>query len=123
MRFLITLIPLAALATGEIWIAFLTSEGPDSSFARNTLIAITCGPLVVICFAAIFRHDLGFPKVLAWICITIGFCIQYLFHTSHDPSRILLLPISIITYWICGFLALICLGWGTPLLTMNRDDQ
>ncbi len=121
VRSLITIAPLTALAVGEIMIAPETRGGLDPTFWRNIHIAIVCGPLAVIGIAVLFRNDLPFPKILAWICITIGFYIQYVFHTSHDPSRILVIPISSRTYWLCGFLALVSMPWGTSLPKIKQD--
>lgn len=109
-RYLFTLVSLFALAVGEAFIAFKSGEGPNPLEGIFTYLLIVTGPLIFVGYAVFKSINSSLPMSLAWTCIIIGFFVQYVFYTTNDPSRILIMLISIGTYWVCGFLALISYG-------------
>ena len=101
---------LCLLVAGEIVLAFKTTEGPNPLSVALQYALIVISPLLVIAAAVLKGSKRTLALSCAWITIAVGAFIQYGFHSSHEPSKVLLLAISIVTYWLCGFVALFSFG-------------
>ena len=102
------------LAIGELVMSIKTSHGPDSlndSFKYFLVVGI---PLLFVFSSIYLGQNLRFPIFLGWVCILTGFLIHYGYYTTHDPSKAMILGVSVIIYWLCGVLALISVCYQEP---------
>ena len=109
-----TMILIAILALGELIICIKGSSGPSPLSSALKLFLFSAIPLLFVFSSVLLGEGLRFPIFLGWACILTGFMIQYSYHTSRDPSAGLIIVISMGTYWLCGFLALISVSYQKP---------
>jgi len=108
LPYLFTLITLVLLGAGEVLIAYRSGEGPNPSEGIILYIVITIGPLTLIALSLVLSLFLSISTVvIAWIAIIIGGFIQFSYHTGYGSSNTLFMPISMLTYWVCAYLALV----------------
>jgi|SRR3990167_2640784 len=111
----LTLILFALLAIGEIWISIKSSSNEPNPIKSSLQYLLIVGIPLFFVFASIYiGTNLLFPIILGWLCIITGLTAQYGYHTSHDPSGVMVLAVSIITYWVCGVLALFSVSYQNP---------
>lgn len=103
----LTLVVMALLVIGELVISLKVSEGQKLLKGAFEYFSIVGIPLFLVFSSIYFGKNRRFPIFLGWSCIFSGFYMQYFYYISNDPSRVMVLGISIIAYWICGVLALI----------------
>lgn len=80
----------------------------ESQFSLESTIyglLITLPPLFATALAVIKKSFMG-P---AWIIIGVGSYFQYIFHTTHDPSKLMIMLIPWFVYWVIGFYAFLSL--------------
>ncbi len=107
-----TAIFLLLLMVGEIFVASNTPEGRGSFLSAVLNFAVVSGaPLLALFFAVLKGSKRTLALSSAWASIVVGFLVQWAFHGSNDPSRVMLLAFSIITYWISGLVALFSFGY------------
>jgi ABC-type uncharacterized transport system permease subunit len=111
----VTLVLFALLVIAEFVIATRISgkeSDPLSSSLKYFLIVAI--PLLFV-FASIYiGTNLIFPTFLGWICIVAGIFAHYGYYISHDPSREMVLGVSLVAYWLCGVLALLSVSLQAP---------
>lgn len=113
IRILITPLALIGLIIGEAVVAAKFSEKHSSAETLPFLdleisfLSITHSPLLIILIAVVVAKKPAIIEIYAWLCIVVGFFMQYQLHISHDPSKVFLLLISIFVYWVGGLVALI----------------
>lgn len=110
----LTLAVMGLLVIGELVISLKASHGQNFLKEAFWYFSIVGIPLCLVFSSIYLGKNLRFPIFLGWVCIFCGFYMQYGYYTSHDPSKVMLLGISIITYWICGVLALFSTSFQEP---------
>lgn len=131
IRILITPFALIGLIIGEAVIAakIFEKHSPAQTISFLDLDisfwSVTHIPLFVILIAVIVAKKPAIIEIYAWLCILAGFFMQHEFHASHDPSKVLILLISIFVYWVGGLIALIsiCSTALTHLLNRGALDR
>ena len=99
------------LVAGEVVIA---TKLPDPVSVALTFALITTAPIFMLIAAVLKSSRLAVALTCAWVSIAVGTTIQGAYHSSYDPSKVLILPISIATYWLCGFVTLFSFGTKQP---------
>nr|WP_143023920.1 hypothetical protein [Pseudomonas benzenivorans] len=111
----LTLVLFALLVVGEIIVAIKSSSYESNPLKASLLYFMIAGIPLLFVFASIYiGTNLLFPIFLGWVCIVIGLSSQYAYHTSHDPSRVMVLAVSLAAYWVCGILALFSVSYQDP---------
>ena len=110
----LTMIFLAILALGELMICIKGSSGPSQLGDALRLFSFSAIPLLFVFSSVLLGEGLRFPIFLGWVCILIGFAIQYNYYASRDPSAGIIIIISMGVYWLCGLLALISVSYQKP---------
>lgn len=109
-----TSVALYLLFAVEVFTAFQPTEHNFQLLAGLMMAFISTAPLLVIIAAVRKGSRPLLAGLCAWVSIVVGSVMQYDFHTSHDPSKILVLAVSIFTYWLCAFIALFSFGSKRP---------
>ena len=111
----LTLILFALLVAGEIFVAIKSSGNESNPLKASLAYFLIVGIPLLFVFTSIYiGTNLLFPIFLGWVCIAVGAMSQYAYHTSHDPSRVMVLGISLAAYWVCGVLALFSVSYQDP---------
>ncbi|OAM52816.1 hypothetical protein A7981_05085 [Methylovorus sp. MM2] len=106
-----TAVLLLVLMAGEILVASNLPEGGHGFLSAVVVFAVvSAAPLLTVFVAVLRGSERSIALSCAWTSILVGFLIQWGFHASNDPSRVMLLAFSIITYWLSGFVALFSFG-------------
>lgn len=111
----VTLVLFALLVIAEFVISTRISGGENDPLSASLeYFLIVAIPLFFV-FASIYiGTNLIFPILLGWVCIVAGIFAHYVCYTSHDPSREMVLGVSLIAYWLCGVLALLSVSLQPP---------
>lgn len=108
---LATIVMLFLLLAGEVYIGLVNNGDhlPIQYILEYGLeyALITGAPIAVVIAAVRAGPRPSIAIGCAWTDIVVGTFIQIGFHQSHDPSKVIILAISILTYWLCGLIALV----------------
>ena len=67
---------------------------------------IYLSPLVIVILAALTGRKKAVALTSACLALVVGGVVEFGYYTSHDPSKVMLLAINLVAYWICGIAAL-----------------
>ena len=83
-----------------------TAFDPNSAMTMAALLS----PLVVVALAVATGRNKDAAFFAAYLAIAVGGFIESAYYVSRDPSKGMLLAISLSTYWLCGVIALCSFG-------------
>ena len=110
----LTIILFALLAMSELVITVKIGHGQHPFSTSFKYFLISGIPLFFVFSSILLGENLIFPILLGWACILIGFFIHYSYYTTHGSSNEMILGVSIVTYWLCGILALFSVSYQKP---------
>lgn len=85
------------------------SNGTPYNYAATITIIIYVSPLLFVAFAVAVGSNKPVALFSAYFALLVGGYIEYAYYSSSDPSKAIMLGISLIAYWISAFVALFSL--------------
>lgn len=105
----LTIVILGVLVAVEVANAVVLNSDLDDKLLAAV---IWVSPLLVVALAVRSGGTRMLALICAWTAIAVGAWTQYLLHTTHE---LFTFAITMIAYWICGFIALFSFPrWSDP---------
>ncbi|MDX8128504.1 MULTISPECIES: hypothetical protein [Methylomonas] len=111
-RFIPFLGIIALIAVGIHTSFECTSRDPAGSAIKWMIVYVS--PLLLVALAVAVGKIKSAALFSAYFAISVGGYIEYGYYLSGGPSQILILVISLVAYWISGFIALFSFDESKP---------
>jgi len=89
-----------------------TSRDPAGSAIKWMVVYLS--PLLLVALAVAVGKIKSAALFSAYLSISVGAYIEHGYYLSSDPSKIMILVISLAAYWISGFIALFSFDESKP---------
>ena len=103
---------IALIAVG-IHTSFECTSQDIAGFALKWMI-VYLSPLLLVALAVAVGKIKSAALFSAYLSISVGAYIEHGYYLSRDPSKIMILVISLAAYWISGFIALFSFDESKP---------
>ena len=109
---LFALLALAGVSAHTSFDGNKSGQAPiEDAFAT---MGIYVSPLIIVAVALVSAEKQNRALIASWMALLVGGLVEFGYYNSHDHSKVMLLAISTLAYWVSAAISLSAYSKSTP---------